>query len=89
MPRPRKYATDEERREAVRQTYRKYYNAPPRSHQRAASETLQEQAGGHHGGVTGDLGGNMKNPRATISGRRGGLARGQVDCIVAKRASGK
>jgi hypothetical protein len=27
MGRPRKYATEEERREAVRQTYRKYYNA--------------------------------------------------------------
>ena len=27
MRRPRKYATEEERREAARQTYRKYYNA--------------------------------------------------------------
>ena len=27
MRRPRKYATEEERREAVRQTYRKYYYA--------------------------------------------------------------
>jgi hypothetical protein len=27
MVRPRKYATEEERREAIRRTYRKYYNA--------------------------------------------------------------
>ena len=26
MPRPRKYATEEERREAVRESQRKYYN---------------------------------------------------------------
>jgi hypothetical protein len=27
VPRPRKYATEEERREAIRQSQRKYYNA--------------------------------------------------------------
>ena len=45
---------------------------PPRGHQRAASEGLQEKAGGHEGGAEGDLGGNVKTPALLPRGRGGG-----------------
>ena len=80
MARPKKYHTEEERREAVRQRVSQVLQGQPRGHQRAASEGQRREAGGHEGGAEGDLGGNVKAPALLSRGTRR-LARGRVTCI--------
>ena len=56
MPRPRKYATDEERREAIRQSYRKYYNTHRVAIRARRAKAYKRKRAAIQGGAEGDRG---------------------------------
>ena len=43
MPRPKKYPTEEERREAVRQSYAQVLQHPPRGHQQRRAKAYKRK----------------------------------------------
>jgi hypothetical protein len=74
VSRPKKYHTEEERREARRELSETLPSAP-RGHHDAAGGARKEEACGHEGGAEGDLGGNVKTPALTRGSTRRGISR--------------